>query len=116
MTRRVVPINENWSLIEASMFLEEVDLSGAPVLNDNKDLVGMLTLRDIMKGRKNNQMNGPVKGYMKTKLITCSPEATMREIEDIMFVNSIGHLPVLDQGELVGIITRTDLLGFLQRK
>jgi tRNA nucleotidyltransferase (CCA-adding enzyme) len=116
MTKRVVTINENWSLLEASMFLEDVDLSGAPVLNDNNDLVGMLTLRDIMKGRKNNQMGGPVKGFMKMKLITCPPDATMREIEDLMFVNSIGHLPVLDQGTLAGIITRTDMLGFLQRK
>jgi tRNA nucleotidyltransferase (CCA-adding enzyme) len=69
-----------------------------------------------MKGRKNNQMNSPVKGFMKMKLITCSPDATMREIEDLMFVNSIGHLPVLDQGNLTGIITRADMLGFLQRK
>ncbi len=116
MSRKVASINENWSLVEASMFLEELDLSGAPVFNDNNELAGMLTLRDIMKGRKNDQMNNPVKGYMKTKLITCTPEATMRDIEDLMFINGIGHLPVLDQGDLVGIITRTDLLRFLQQK
>jgi len=116
MTEKVAVINENWSLLEASKFLEDMDLSGAPVFNDNDDIVGMLTLRDIMKGRKNNKMGSPVKGYMKMKLITCSPEATMREIEDLMFVNSIGHLPVVRGVKLAGIITRTDLLGFLQRK
>ena len=70
----------------------------------------------MQMNKKNNLMNNPVKGYMKTKLITCTPEATMRDIEDLMFINGIGHLPVLEQGDLVGIITRTDLLRFLQQK
>jgi CBS domain-containing protein len=54
------------------------------VVNDKGDLVGMLTLRDIMNGRKKNQMSLPVKANMKTKLITCSPDITMREIENIL--------------------------------
>ncbi len=116
MIRDVVTINENWTLREASEFLENIELSGAPVLNNKGEIAGMLTLRDIMSGRKNNQMNSPVKGYMKTKLITCCIDNTMRQIENLMFINSIGHLPVIENGKIVGIITRTDLLGFLQKK
>ncbi len=116
MTRDVFTIRENWTLLEASIFLEDVDLSGVPVLNENGDLVGMLTLKDIMKGRKSGQMHSPVKGYMKTKLITCSPETTMREIESIMFMNRIGHLPVMNMGKLEGIITRNDYLSFLKAR
>ncbi len=116
MTKEVVTIKDSWTLREASEFLEEIDLSGAPVLNDKGEMAGMLTLRDIMKGRKNGQMNTPVKAHMKTKLITCCIDHTMREIENLMFINSIGHLPVLDNGKIIGIITRTDLLGFLQEK
>ncbi|HOP62065.1 MAG TPA: CBS domain-containing protein [Spirochaetota bacterium] len=116
MSRELVTISENWTLRDASEFLEETELSGAPVVNAEGEIAGMLTLRDIMKGRKNNQMNSPVKGHMKTKLITCSIDDTMRAIENRMFVNSIGHLPVVDNGKIVGIITRTDLLGFLKKK
>jgi len=114
MTSNVVTINENWSLLEASVFFEEKNISGAPVVNDKGDLVGMLTLRDIMNGRKKNQMSLPVKANMKTKLITCSPDITMREIENILFANGIGHLPVMEDGKMTGIITRSDLLRFLQ--
>ncbi|HOK03289.1 MAG TPA: CBS domain-containing protein [Spirochaetota bacterium] len=114
MTSNVVTINENWSLLEASVFFEEKNISGAPVVNDKGDLVGMLTLRDIMNGRKKNQMSLPVKANMKTKLITCSPDITMREIENILFANGIGHLPVMEDGKMSGIITRSDLLRFLQ--
>jgi tRNA nucleotidyltransferase (CCA-adding enzyme) len=114
MTKNVVTIKDNWTLKEASMYFEEMDISGTPVLNEKGELCGMLTLRDIMKGRKKDQMNAPVKAYMRTKLKTCSPDANMREVENIMFINSIGHLPVIEGGSLCGIITRSDLLKFLQ--
>lgn len=116
MSKNVVTISENWTLRDASEFLEQNDLSGAPVLDGQGNIAGILTLRDIMKGRKNNQMNTPVKGHMKTKLVTCCIDHTMREIENLMFINSIGHLPVIENGKLAGIITRSDLLGFLKEK
>jgi tRNA nucleotidyltransferase (CCA-adding enzyme) len=114
MTKDVVTIRDTWTLKEASLYFEEMDLSGAPVLNEKGELCGMLTLRDVMKGRKKDQMNSPVKAYMRTKLITCPAGANMREIENLLFINSIGHLPVIDEGKLAGIITRSDLLKFLK--
>ncbi|MCL1833380.1 MAG: CBS domain-containing protein [Leptospirales bacterium] len=114
MTKDVITIKEAWYLKEASLYFEEMDISGAPVINENGKLCGMLTLRDIMKGRKNNQMSAPVKAYMKTKLITCNPDATIREIENMMFINSIGHLPITDGDGIIGIITRSDLLQYLK--
>jgi len=114
MTKNVVTIKDTWTLKEASIYFEDMDLSGAPVLNDKDELCGMLTLRDVMKGRKKDQMNSPVKAYMRTKIITCTPCANMREIENLLFINTIGHLPVLDNGKLAGIITRSDLLKYLQ--
>ena len=114
MTRHVFTLKDTWTLKEASIFFEEKDISGAPVLNEDGKLCGMLTLRDIMKGRKKNQMNCPVKAFMRTKVITCDSDTGMREIENLLFINTIGHLPVLENGELAGIITRSDLLKFLR--
>jgi tRNA nucleotidyltransferase (CCA-adding enzyme) len=114
MTKDVITIYETWNLKEASVFFEEMDISGSPVLNEAGKLCGMLTLRDIMKGRKNNNIDASVKAYMKTKLITCSPNATIREIENMLFINSIGHLPIVDEEKLIGIITREDLLKYLR--
>jgi len=115
MSKEVLTICDGWTLRDASMFMEKNDISGAPVLNDKGELTGMLTLRDIMKGRKNGQMSSPVRAYMRTKLVTCGLDATTRQIENIMFINSIGHLPVIEEGRLAGIITRSDLLKYLQR-
>ena len=114
MTKDVITIQETWILKEASLYFEEMDISGAPVLNEKKELCGMLTLRDIMKGRKNDEISAPVKAYMKTKLITCNQNATIREIEQMMFHKSIGHLPVVADEALIGIITREDFLKYLK--
>ena len=39
----VFSIDENWSLIEASLFLEKINHSGAPVVNDNNEIVGFIS-------------------------------------------------------------------------
>lgn len=114
MSSEVLTVNEDWTLIEASKFFEDHDISGAPVMKSAGEPAGMLTLRDIMNGRKNGRMSSPVKAYMRTKLVTCEADTTAREIENLMFINGIGHLPVMENGRLAGIITRADMLKFLQ--
>lgn len=110
MTREVCTIASHWSLLEASKFLEGINHTGAPVLDEAGVLVGFLTLRDIMKGRKSDMMHAPVKAYMSRNVITAPAEATMHDMERSFFEYNIGHLPIVDDGSLVGIVTRSDYL------
>jgi tRNA nucleotidyltransferase (CCA-adding enzyme) len=110
MTKDVVTIQETASLLDASLFLERVERSGVPVLNSEGKPAGFIGLRDIMKGRKAGQMHAPVKAYMARNLITSNSAVTMREIERIFFKNHIGHLPIIENEKLVGIVTRWDYL------
>jgi tRNA nucleotidyltransferase (CCA-adding enzyme) len=112
MSSPVHVVEEDASLMDASMFLEEKGHTGIPVVNREEELTGFITLRDIMKGRRAEQMHAPVKAYMSRNLITVSPGQTVREVEELLFENNIGHLPVLSEGRLKGIITRTDYLTF----
>ncbi len=107
-------LNEDMPLIEASKFLEKVNHSGAPVINEAGELCGFITLKDIMKARKGENMKAPVKAYMRRKYISCTPGTTIREVEQLLYKNNIGHLPVVEKGCLRGIITRTDILNFLK--
>lgn len=113
MEKDVFVIRDTHSLLEASMLLEEVNHTGAPVLNPQGKLVGFLTLRDIMKGRKNNQMNASVKGYMSTKVVAAKKDVTVREIEELLFKNNIGHLPIVQGQSLIGMVTRSDYLEYM---
>ena len=114
MVHEVDVIREAMTLMEASKFLEDVNHTGAPVLSERGEIIGFMTLRDIMKARKANQMHAPVRGFMTTNVITASKDLTIREIEDILFQNNIGHLPIAQGKSLIGMITRADYLRFME--
>jgi tRNA nucleotidyltransferase (CCA-adding enzyme) len=109
-------IHDGWSLLEASKFLEKINHTGAPVTNTDGELVGFMTLRDIMKGRKAEQMHSPVKAYMTRKAITGQTRTTVREIADLFFDNNIGHLPIVDGNKVIGIVTRSDYLDCVEKR
>jgi len=115
MTKNVFTIHETTSLMDASMFLERVDYTAVPVVDKIGDVAGFISLRDIMKGRKRGNMHVPVKAYMSRPVISVGSMATLREIERVFHREKIGHLPILDDGKLQGIVSRWDYLQF-QRK
>ena len=115
MTKNVFTIHEVTSLMDASMFLERVDLTAVPVVDKEGDVAGLISLRDIMKGRKHGKMHTPVKAYMSRPVISVGTMATMREIERVFHKHKIGHLPILEDGKLLGILTRWDYLQFQKR-
>jgi len=112
MTKNVFTIHETTSLLDASMFLERLDYTGVPVVDKEGDVSGFISLRDIMKGRKHGKMQASVKAYMSKPAISVGSMATMREIERIFHKEKIGHLPILEGGKLMGIVTRWDYLQF----
>lgn len=120
MTKDVKSVYSNWSVLEASIFLEKINHTGAPVLDQNDNLVGFLTLKDIMNARRANNMHAPVSAYMSKKLITIEKNATLREIENLFYQYDIGHLPVIEKIKgkdvLIGIVTRTDYLSVIKEE
>lgn len=113
MTRSVDVINENWSIKDASIFLESANRTGAPVIDDEKKLVGFISLRDIMKARKINQINSPVSAYMHKKVITGNQEMSIESIELLFQKYNIGHLPIMEDEKIIGIVTRKDIIRSL---
>lgn len=112
MTTNVDSLEPAWSLLEAALFLEKVGHTGAPVVDREGHLLGFLTLRDIAKGRKGNQMHVPLANYMTRKVIAAGPDTSVRDIDELMFEHNIGHLPIVEDGRLCGLVTRADLLEF----
>jgi tRNA nucleotidyltransferase (CCA-adding enzyme) len=110
MSRDVVSIADSWSLMEASLFLEKVDRTGAPVLDAAGKLCGFLSLRDISKGRRAEKMASPVRSYMIRAVIAGTRQTTLREIEDVFFSHTIYYLPIVEEGAVIGLVTRSDYL------
>ena len=112
MTKNVFTIHETTSLMDASMFLERVDHTAVPVVDKEGNVSGFISLRDIMKGRRHGKMQAPVKAYMSHPMISAGSMVTIREIERIFYRHKIGYLPILEEGKLLGIVTRWDYLQF----
>ncbi len=59
-------------------------------------------------------IQAPVSTIMTTKLLTVSPKDTLQEVKDIFDNNKIHHVPVVKYKNLLGIISKTDLLHFVK--
>jgi tRNA nucleotidyltransferase (CCA-adding enzyme) len=113
---RAHSLSSHWTLREASEFLEGFNATGSAVVDEEERLVGVLTLRDIQKGRKNNQMHSPVSAYMTRNVEFVTLDTGVNKIERIIKERNIGHLPVIDDGRVVGIITRDKVVEFIRER
>ncbi|MDD1673050.1 MAG: CBS domain-containing protein [Methanomicrobiales archaeon] len=86
---------------------------GFPVI-DNGHLVGMVTLQDIQKSSPTDREALLVKDVMSRQIITLPPSAPLTDAFKIMSERQIGRVPVVEKDEIVGIVTRTDILKVME--
>jgi CBS domain-containing protein len=89
--------------------------TGSLLVMDGEDLVGILTERDVLKAVATgaNTKETRVSEVMTKDLVTVGPQTSLREAAKIMADRWIRHLPVMDGGKLVGVISQRDLAGVL---
>lgn len=89
---------------------------GGLLIVENGKLVGIFTERDyarklILKGKSSKDT--PIKDLMTSNLVTVSPDTSIDDCMRVMTGRKIRHLPVLDQGNLVGIISIGDVVHYV---
>ncbi len=87
-----------------------VDLPATASTAQTTKLVGIISRRDLDLALHHGFGHAPVKGYMRNEVQTITPTTTLAEIQALLVKYDIGRLPVLMAGQLVGIVTRTDVL------
>ncbi len=110
MTRRILSVSPSTSVAEAATIMGERAAGSALVLEDRK-LVGIFTERDIVRalGQHFDAATHPVAEWMTRDPVTASPETPVQDALQTMLERGFRHLPVLDEGEVVGVVSLRDL-------
>lgn len=103
-----VTLLKNATVADAKAMMAEFKIGGVPVVNEAKNLIGIITNRDLRFEKDNGRLIDEV--MTKENLITATPDTTMVEAEAILQEHKIEKLPVLDSNDqLVGLITYRDI-------
>ena len=110
MSSPVRTIRPATTIEQAQRILFRYGHSGLSVVNRNGALEGIISRRDLDLAIHHGFNRAPVKGYMSRNLKIITPDTALPEIQSLMVTYDVGRLPVLEAGELIGIVTRTDVL------
>ncbi len=106
MTRDVVAVPPDMPLDEVGALLVDFRIHGAPVVDDDGRLVGMISVVDLV-GRAGNV----VADVMTPDPITAPEDAPVEELAGIMLGQAIRRIPIERDGRVVGIVSASDIIG-----
>lgn len=133
MSTHVIPLNHTMTFIDAAKLFLAYRTSGAPVVNDDQELVGILSEKDLMRAMypsyhsfytdpryylHENEIeeaaemakNKQVKDIMSSRVVTTTPDTHILKIGGKMVATGIHRVPVIDaEKKLVGIVSRRDV-------
>ncbi len=112
MSRSVRSLAPQTPLQDLRSFLTRYNINAAPVL-DGKVLVGLISRQGAERALHHGLGQEPLSTYMVRDFVTVTPETPVEELQELTRQFNQRLLPVIEAGDLVGVVTRTDLLRYL---
>jgi len=136
MTNDVITCTQDQTVSDAAALMEEKNISAVPVVDNDNKLVGMVTESDFV-GKETEVShalasikqlfgqtfnlgsieeiykkvkNKPLSEVMSTEVLTITPDTTLNKVVNLMIEKNLKRFPVVKDEEIVGIITRKNLL------
>lgn len=143
MTQNLITVKKDLPIKELSKIFIEHKINGIPVVDNNGKLIGIVTEEDLIDQNKNlhiptvislfdaviylesdkkftddvRKLTGTtVADIYTSKVITITPETTLNDCANLMAEKNIHSLPVLENGALVGIVGKIDLIRGLAQE
>ncbi len=110
---RIITIRPETSVPEAARILKEEHIGALMITGDNGALVGIMSERDIVRAIPEygaGFLSLSVEQLMTRSVVTCGPDARVHQIMGKMTAGHFRHMPVLDDGELIGMISIGDVV------
>lgn len=133
MKKDVITINQDISIVDASIILMNNKITGAPAVDSKKNLVGVISEKDIfkkiypnyqeyyfsleVKDKPNKDLKNQikeaksikVKDIMTKNVISAKPSDSAMKIGAIMLIKKINRVIIVDNGRLAGIVSRKEI-------
>ena len=140
MNRNVVTVSKDTSVEELGRLFIEKNISGAPVLDEENNIFGIVTENDLINQNKRihiptmlrlfdafiplgggsieeeirRMSASKVSEICSREVVTVSPDTTLQDIATIMSEKSIHLLPVVSSGKIIGVIGKIDIIKGIQ--
>lgn len=105
MSRDVVSVLPDMSVADTSDLLTRYRIHGAPVVDETGQLVGMVSLVDLV-GRVGNK----VADLMTPDPVTAPEDTTVEEIAGMMLEQMVRRIPIIENGRVIGIVSASDII------
>ena len=113
MKKNPATATPDMSISDATAKMKAEKVHRLPVLDDEKHLVGVISEKDILLAAPSPASTLKVKNIMSRNPVTITKETTIEEAVKLMVEGDLSCLPVMEDGFLVGIVSKSDLFKIL---
>ncbi len=116
MAKRLITFSPDQSIMEVIAVLLKHRISGGPVVNEENELIGVISegdcLKEIVKGKYDNipTLTGKVHEHMAAEVVSIPPETNIFEAAKMFLSKRLRRFPVVRDGKLIGQISQKDVM------
>ena len=119
MSGSLITFRQNMDILDAAQRLVDSRISGAPVLDQLGNLVGVLSERDclqiVLQAGYYHESGGKVEKFMTKDVQTVDYDTPIIEVAERFIAGHVRRFPVIREGRVVGVISRRDIIRQLEK-
>lgn len=115
MRTSLLTVKKDTPVYKAMNMLVNHGISGLPVIDDNNQLLGILSEKDTLKLLTDQAVDGmqPVEDFMSVNVIAFTPQDSAVDVCDFFIRNPYRRVPIVEDGRLVGLVSRRDIIDLI---
>jgi len=111
MTKNVISVTRDTSIVQAIELISNNNITGVPIVDDDMSLVGILSEKDVLSLLYTPEdENKTVNDFMTQPPVFFDENESLLDVCECLINNYFRRIPVVSEGKLVGIITRSDIV------
>ena len=114
MKTDLITVDRHTPIHEAIRILVQNNITGLPVVNDDKSLAGIISEKDMLGLLYNiEDKPGNVEHFMTKEVVCFDQEDSLIDITESFMASNFRRVPIVTDGKLVGIISRKDVIAYI---